>query len=144
MLSAPLKCGTKAPAATAPAHNAAAKTKVTEAAARKSVEWLRSVTAGNYPAIDKRASLDLRIKALDSVWLRITSDSKVLYQGILKKGQAEGWSAKETIEVWTGNASNIYLTLNRQTLGSPGRGVIKRMIITHQGIRISPSEARGQ
>lgn len=107
---------------------------------KKPNEWLRSVSLGNFPTLDPRAPLDLKVKAIDSVWLHITCDGKVLYQGILKRGAQETWNAKQTIEIWTGNASNIYLTLKGYPLGSPGKGVVKRMIISHEGVKTAPSQ----
>ena len=100
-------------------------------------EWLRSTEQGNFPEIKKSAPLELQVKALDNVWLRVTCDGKVLFQSILKRGAAETWKAKEKIEIWTGNSSSMYLMLNNFGIGSPGKGVIKKMLITHEGVRIS-------
>ena len=101
-----------------------------------SSEWLNSVKLGNFPKINKRTALSLEIKALDAVWVHVTSDSSVIFQGILKKGVAESYTAKQSLELWTGNASNMGLTLNKTALGSPGKGVVKKMIISHEGIKI--------
>ena len=82
-------------------------------------EWLSSPKLGNYPKLNTRLPLDLEIKALDAVWVHVTCDGSVLFQGILKKGAAESWKAKETIEIWTGNASSSSLAtttpVNRST-----------------------------
>jgi cytoskeletal protein RodZ len=99
-------------------------------------EWLNSVSLGNFPKIKSKTPLSLEIKALDAVWVHITTDGAVIFQGILKKGASEQWSAKDSVEVWTGNASNMALTLNKYSLGSPGKGVVKKMIISREGIRI--------
>jgi cytoskeletal protein RodZ len=119
-----------------------ASSKATEAKAaseeKTESEWLNSVRIGNFQNINKRIPLDLEIKALDAVWVHVTADGKVLFQGIMKKGAAESWNAKESIEIWTGNASNMLLTLNKNVLGSPGKGVVKKMIISHEGVRIAP------
>ena len=104
---------------------------------KKSNEWLRSAALGNFPVIESKTLLELKVKAVDTVWLHMTCDGKVLYQGILRRGGSEIWTARETIEIWTGNASNIFLTLNRYPLGSPGKGVVKKMIISRQGAKIA-------
>jgi len=98
--------------------------------------WLRSVAQGNFPKINRKAPLELKIKALDSVWLRIQCDGKVLFQSILKRGAEESWRAGEKIEIWSGNCSNMFLTLNGTAIGSPGKGVIKKMWINHDGVRL--------
>ncbi len=103
----------------------------------QSAEWLRTVEQGNFPKLNKKAPLELTIKAIDNVWMRVTCDEKVLFQNILKKGTQESWKASKEIQIWTGNSSNMALALNRASLGSPGKGVVKRMIITHDGVRIS-------
>lgn len=105
--------------------------------ASKANPWLRSVAQGNFPEIGSKEPLSLQLKALDNVWLRITCDSKVIYQAILKRGAAEAWKADHKIEIWTGNSSNMFLTLNNTNLGSPGKGVIKKMEITRDGVRIA-------
>ena len=99
--------------------------------------WLRHPLMGNFPKLGKKDTLRLKIKAADSVWLRITSDGKVLFQSILKPGVTETWTANERFEIWTGNASNMELNLNNYDLGSPGKGVTKKMVINREGVQIA-------
>ncbi len=108
-----------------------------QAAVSKKADWLRSVEQGNFPEIPAKTPLELKIKALDNVWIRVTCDGKVLFQSILKRGASETWQAGEKIEIWTGNSSNMYLSLNTHGIGSPGKGVVKKMLITREGIRIA-------
>ena len=100
-------------------------------------DWLRHPLLGNFPKIGKKDALHLQIKAADTVWIRITSDGKVLFQSILKRGAAEAWTASGHFEIWTGNASDMGLTLNNYFIGSPGRGVIRKMVINREGVRIA-------
>ena len=74
--------------------------------------------------------------------MRVTGDGKVLYQGILGRNAVDTWTAKESLELWTGNAANMFLSVNRFSLGSPGRGMIRKMIITREGVRIPTPENR--
>lgn len=108
----------------------------------RSEEWARSVEQGNFPKVSKKTPLELRLRALDNVWVRVTGDGKTLYQGILGRNAVETWTAVETLEIWTGNASNMFLSVNRTSLGSPGRGMIRKMIITREGVRIPSTENR--
>ena len=98
-------------------------------------EWLCSIDQSNFPKLKKNSSLQLKIKALDSVWIRITCDGKVLFESTLKKGNSNSWTASKTIEIWTGNAGGMFLTLNRFSLGSPGKGSVKKMLLTHEGLK---------
>ncbi len=106
-------------------------------AAKKLSPWLRSVEQGNFPEIQRKNALELQVKALDNVWIRVTSDGKVLFQTILKRGATETWSAKDKLEIWTGNSTSMFLTLNNFGIGSPGKGVVKKMVITHEGVKIA-------
>ena len=99
-------------------------------------EWLNRASQGNFPKLNRKAPLTLEIKALDAVWVHVTADGAVVFQGVLKKGSSDQWTAKNALEIWTGNASNMALTLNKNPLGSPGKGVVKKMVISHEGIRI--------
>ncbi len=104
-------------------------------------DWLNSVALGNFPKISKKTPLDLEIKALDAVWVHITGDGSVLFQGILKKGNSGKYSAKDMLEVWTGNAANMSLSLNKSPLGSPGKGFVKKMQISREGIRVAQASS---
>jgi cytoskeletal protein RodZ len=125
------------PVKTAPKPPPAKPSKSESAKAPASDDWLRSVEMGNFPKIAKKTALHLTIKAADAVWLKITCDGKVLFQNILKKGTSETWTASDQIEIWTGNSSSMVLTLNKYALGSPGKGVVKRMIINRDGVKVS-------
>lgn len=113
--------------------------KSTKASPKKPNEWLRSTELGNYPNIQDRTPLELNVKAVDNVWMRVTCDGKILFQSILKRGQAQTWVGKQSIEIWTGNSSNMVLSINGYMLGSPGKGVVKKMIINHDGVKIPAS-----
>ena len=120
--------------------SAASKSKPTaivSQAKAKSDSWIRSAGQGNFPALEKGDPLKLKVKALDNVWLRVTCDGKVLFQSILKKGALETWNAISSVEIWTGNSSNMVLSLNGFSLGSPGKGVVKKLTVTHQGVKIA-------
>ncbi|MGH7197896.1 MAG: helix-turn-helix domain-containing protein [Candidatus Omnitrophota bacterium] len=111
--------------------------KPAEEKAKLSGEWLRSAELGNFPKIPPKTPLELTITAVDNVWLRVTCDGKVLFQSILKKGASETWSANDAVEIWTGNSSNMQLALNRSQLGSPGKGVIRKLVVSRDGVRIA-------
>ncbi|MBI4353210.1 MAG: helix-turn-helix domain-containing protein [Candidatus Omnitrophica bacterium] len=105
-------------------------------AADEGKKLLRSPVQGNFPKLPQKTALQLKIKAMDNVWLRVTCDGKVLFQSILMRGASETWTAKDQIEIWTGNASNMSLSLNGRSLGTLGRGVIRKLTIDREGARI--------
>lgn len=78
--------------------------------------------------------LELTIQASANVWLQVKADGSVVFQNVLPKGAKESWSAQKELELWTGNAGAMALTLNGKPLEGAGRGVKKGIRITHSGI----------
>ena len=87
------------------------------------------------PIIAPSEALKLSIRTTDDVWIELKVDGKLIFKNILKKGSYETWKAKENFKIWTGNASAMKLDLNGNDLGSPGKGVIKDILITREGIK---------
>lgn len=84
----------------------------------------------------KNKPLKLTIRALQDSWMQVKSDGRVIFENILSKGKEEKWTAKEEIEIWVGNAEGLELVLNGKELGSPGKGVIKGILITREGMTV--------
>jgi len=102
-----------------------------------SSEWLYQVSQGDFPKLNEKTPLQLKIHAQNDVWLRITCDGKVLFESILKKGATESWEAEKTIELWTGNSSNMQLSINGAPLKpSTNKSAVKKMRVIHTGIKI--------
>ena len=102
-----------------------------------SSEWLYQVSQGDFPKLNEKTPLQLKIHAQNDVWLRITCDGKVLFESILKKGATESWEAEKTIELWTGNSSNMQLSINGAPLKpSTNKSAVKKMRVVHTGIKI--------
>ncbi|MFH1201313.1 MAG: RodZ domain-containing protein [Candidatus Omnitrophota bacterium] len=81
----------------------------------------------------------LGLHAKDNCWVKVRLDGKVMFQGILTKGQNESWQAKEKIEVSLSNAAAIELEANNKILSPLGRRkeAIKSIVITRQGVTIN-------
>ncbi|MBI1952971.1 MAG: DUF4115 domain-containing protein [Candidatus Omnitrophica bacterium] len=79
--------------------------------------------------------LKLTIVSKADVWMQVKSDGAVIFQNVLAKGARESWTAKEELELWTGNAGAMELVLNGKSLGSPGTGVKKGIKVTHEGVK---------
>ncbi len=83
--------------------------------------------------------LDLKITALESVWVTVKIDNKSAFEGILSKNASESWSAKEKIEMKIGDAGGVKLLLNEKEITEIGKkgDVVKKLVITKKGIEIS-------
>lgn len=75
------------------------------------------------PASVSPAELRLQVDSLEEAWVSITADGETLYSGLMKAGETRSFRATGSINVATGNASAVVLTLNGETLpplGNPG------------------------
>ena len=79
--------------------------------------------------------LKLTLQTTADVWLQVKADGAVIFQNVLAQGSSENWTAKRELELWTGNAGAMRLSLNGKPLEGLGRGVRKGVRITHAGIQ---------
>ena len=93
--------------------------------------------AGPKLIVPQSQPLKLTIRAKVDVWMQIKSDGAVIFQNVLHRGDTESWTAKEAIEIWTGNAGAMELSLNGRPLGEIGSGVKKGLKVTHEGVKES-------
>jgi cytoskeletal protein RodZ len=69
------------------------------------------------------ADLRLQVDALEEAWVSISIDGEPLYSGVMQPGETRSFRAAGSINITTGNASAVVLTLNGETLpplGNPG------------------------
>lgn len=79
--------------------------------------------------------LRLTVQTSADVWIQMKADGTVVFQNVLKKGSRETWTAKNDLEIWTGNAGAMQLVLNGKPLDGLGRGVRKGVRVTRSGIK---------
>jgi len=101
----------------------------------KEVPQQPAVTPAAAP-VPKGENISLKIKARSDVYLKIKADGSVIYDGILKKGGAETWEAKDSLDISTSRAEAISAELNGTTLGALGKGVTKNILITRDGLKL--------
>lgn len=87
-------------------------------------------------SIPENQALTLIARTKADVWLEVDADGKSVYKGLLKKGSVEAYKADEKFQLLTGKGEFLDLTLNGNPLGSPGDGVIKKIILTRKGLKI--------
>jgi len=87
-------------------------------------------------AVPKGENISLEIKARNDVYIKIKSDGSVIYDAVLEKGSTETWEAKESLDISTGRAEAIDAELNGTSLGALGKGVIKGILITRDGLKL--------
>jgi len=68
------------------------------------------------------------------VWMRVTADNRVAFEGRTIPGSAYPFTAKDVIELTAGNAAGIQIVYNQNSLGNlGGTGDVIRLIFTAQG-----------
>lgn len=73
-----------------------------------------------------------------TVWVRIHSDDRLVFEGTLKKGTRETWKANQYFKLRIGNSDAIKFTLNDKELGRLGPvGKIKNVRLTQDGWYVS-------
>jgi len=80
--------------------------------------------------------LELTIKVTDETWVKIEADGQRVFENIIRSHGSETWKANNSFKAWVGNAGNVKFILNGNDLGSPGRGVIKNIVIDREGMRV--------
>lgn len=69
------------------------------------------------------SELNLQIDVINDAWLRVRADGATAFEATLKAGESRSVNARERIELLTGSAGAVVLTLNGETLaplGNPG------------------------
>jgi cytoskeleton protein RodZ len=83
------------------------------------------------------APISLEVRATEEVWIRVTSDGKVVFTGTLQPGQSRAFQGQESMNVLTGNAGGLDAVFNGKPLGPLGpRGQIRVLELTPAEHRI--------
>ena len=80
--------------------------------------------------------LVLEVATTERAWVAVDADGKTIFQRTLDPNEVRTFTAKDSFEVWTGNAQGTVLTLNGTRQKSLGReGEIKRVRLTRDGLQ---------
>lgn len=82
---------------------------------------------------ETNAPLSVAVVLKGTSWLRIQVDGKTEYEGILKEGEDQIWTAQETLNIRAGNAGAVTYSLNQQPPQPLGAlGEVKEVTLTPQ------------
>lgn len=78
------------------------------------------------------------VRAQEDNFLKVKVDAQMVYQGVLRKGKAESWTAKEKIELSIADAGAAVLEIDGKIFPSLGkRGQpIKNILINSEGLKV--------
>ena len=68
--------------------------------------------------------------------VQLKKDGVIIFKRVLPKGTEETLSAENTVNMFIGRAEAIEIIINGKSLGSPGRGVIRNLEVTSNGVRV--------
>jgi len=88
--------------------------------------------------VKKAGPIKLAIRVKEDCWIQVICDGKKMFEGMLKKGMKESWSAKDEIKFSVGNAGGLEIEVNDKIFSPLGRRgqVLRDIIITKEGISI--------
>jgi cytoskeletal protein RodZ len=75
------------------------------------------------PIVVSDDPIRIAVKMQDQSWLRVIADNQVAFEGILKAGDVQTWTAKESLKIRAGNAGGVVVSFNEgdaEVLGKPG------------------------
>jgi cytoskeleton protein RodZ len=88
------------------------------------------------PSREGGGDLVLEVTTTERAWVAVDADGKTIFQHTLDPNEVKTFTAKDSFEVWTGNAQGTVLTLNGAKQKSLGReGEIKRVRLTRDGLQ---------
>ena len=100
-----------------------------------SSDFLNSPDQKNFPTIKPDDPMMLEVRATTDVWMRVVSDGKLLFESILKQGEKEHWVSDRFLELKFGRPEGVELGINGYSLGKPGKGKVKEVRITREGMK---------
>mgnify|MGYP003587116420 CR=1 FL=1 len=63
----------------------------------------------------------LKAEFIDDCWIQVSSENKVIFEGIVKAGEKNEWKADKELNLKIGNAGAVKLNLNGKDLASLGK-----------------------
>ncbi len=102
--------------------------------AAPTVKYINSPAQNNFPIINNQSGLAVIISVNTDVWLRVTSDGKIVYESILKTGEKSNWAANDEMIIKMGRPAGVDMKINGYSIGKPGGGQAKEVRITRHGM----------
>jgi cytoskeletal protein RodZ len=68
------------------------------------------------PAVIEEPRKKLTARAKETVWMKVYADGALLFQGTIRKGKEESWTARETFDLRIGKPRSIELALDGKVI----------------------------
>ncbi|MFA5142741.1 MAG: RodZ domain-containing protein [Candidatus Omnitrophota bacterium] len=84
----------------------------------------------------KNVPFTMTLKVRNPVMVQLKKDGVIIFKRVLPKGMEEAFAANNTINMFVGRAEAIEIAVNGKSLGSPGRGVMRNIEVTSNGVKV--------
>lgn len=90
------------------------------------------------PAANKTMKVSVAVRALNNAWLNVKADGAPVFQGILKKGTSDSWSAAKAIDISGKDINQLEFEVNGKPIGRLSRrgAPAKKIRITPDGLTV--------
>ena len=93
-----------------------------------------------FTPVSSSAPINIILIPRQRLWVQVTADYQVVFQGRLLPGNAYDFSGDERIDILTGNAGALQIIVNDQDIGSQGLvGQVVSLSFTDTGLVLPPA-----
>jgi cytoskeleton protein RodZ len=93
-----------------------------------------------FTPVSSSAAINIILVPRQQLWVQVTADYQVVYQGRLLPGNAYDFTGEERIDILTGNAGALQIIFNDQDIGSQGLvGQVVSLSFTDTGLVLPPA-----
>ena len=110
--------------------------KYSKSASRASTSNTKNQAIQRNSGFAKNAPFTLTLKVKNPVMVQLKKDGVIIFKRVLPKGTEETLSAENAVNMFIGRAEAIEIIINGKSMGSPGRGVIRNLEVTSNGVRV--------
>jgi cytoskeletal protein RodZ len=93
-------------------------------------------TSSQNVSFAKNVPFTMTLKVNNPVMVQLKKDGVVIFKRVLPKGTEETFNVNKSVDIFVGRGEAIEIVVNGKSLGSPGRGVIRDIEVTSNGIKI--------
>ncbi len=111
------------------------KAAVKHAPPRKPARPAAPATREAFGANVRKGPFTLVIKAGGRVFIKAKKDGNAVFSRVFPKGFSESINADEKVDLFIADGSLVEIFINGKSMGSPGRGVMKDLVVTSLGIK---------
>ncbi len=84
----------------------------------------------------KNAPFTMTLRVKNPVMVQLKKDGVLIFKRVLPKATEETFAVNNSVNIFAGRAESIEIIINGKSFGAPGRGVIRNIEVTSNGVRV--------